>query len=410
MSRDLINFEGVNILDALNIYGSPLFLLSEGALLEKYRLLQASLRKYFPQSEIAYSYKTNYLSCVCEALKKEGALAEVVSYFEYGLARKLGYEGSQIIFNGPLKQDKILQQALSEGALIHIDNREELLRIAKIAARFKLNRNIGIRINSRLSALDLGGWNRFGFNVEDGEAFDVCRYLKKHSGLNLASVHMHIGTNIGEPRYYGLAAQVLAAFVKKIRTELDITIDNIDVGGGFGVAELPLKNKPLWQVPEIDYYFSAIAESLQSIEKNLPKLIIEPGRFLVSGSMCLATSVVSTKIHGGTQRVICDASVSILPTARTHAHSIRTVSKSDKMETVIFGASCMGDDVLGKGVFPKLTEGDTLLIEQCGAYSTSFSSQFINPRPPVLWVGSDNKLRLAKRPETAEDLLRLDLW
>ena len=116
-------FEEVEDIEKLiEAHGSPLYLLSEKKLREKYREFKRNFTQDGIKTIIGYSYKTNYLPAVCSILKEEGAYAEVVSDMEYKLARSLDVPGAEIIFNGCYKTKSELSKAVSEGALINIDN------------------------------------------------------------------------------------------------------------------------------------------------------------------------------------------------------------------------------------------------------------------------------------------------
>jgi len=54
---------------------------------------------------------------------------------------------------------------------------------------------------------------------------------------------------------------------------------------------------------------------------------------------------------------------------------------------------------------PRVKEGDIIAVEDVGAYSLTFSSQFMRPRPPVLGI-SGSKLRWLAKQETEMDVLR----
>ena len=95
--------DGFKVSELAEKYGSPLFVLSVKALRERYRDLNRAFTTRYPNFQIAYSYKTNYLKSVCSILKQEGAWSEVVSGFEYDIARNLDVSGDKIIFNGPYK-------------------------------------------------------------------------------------------------------------------------------------------------------------------------------------------------------------------------------------------------------------------------------------------------------------------
>ena len=88
-----------------------------------------TLERLWGPSAIAYSFKTNYAVAESRVLQEEGAWAEVVSGREYRLARRLGYAGEEIVFNGPYKRDDELRNALRDGALIHVNDPPELERL-----------------------------------------------------------------------------------------------------------------------------------------------------------------------------------------------------------------------------------------------------------------------------------------
>ena len=92
--------DGVAVADLLSEHGSPLFVFSETTLRSRYRDAYAAFTERYPRVQFAWSYKTNYLKAVCQVFHSEGAIAEVVSDFEYEKARSLGIPGQQVILNG----------------------------------------------------------------------------------------------------------------------------------------------------------------------------------------------------------------------------------------------------------------------------------------------------------------------
>jgi len=126
--------------------------------------------------QFGWSYKTNYLKAVCAVFHQEGAIAEVVSEFEYEKARELGIEGKDIIYNGPYKPYDSLVTAAKEGAKIHIDTFDEINDLEKVADELGSEIPVAIRLN-----MDTGiypQWSRFGFNIESGQAMDAVKRIK----------------------------------------------------------------------------------------------------------------------------------------------------------------------------------------------------------------------------------------
>ena len=185
--------DGVPVADLAARFGSPLFVFSERTLREKIQRAREAFESRYPNTRFAWSYKTNYLNAICRVFHSEGSIAEVVSEFEYEKARRNGVSGRDIIFNGPHKTRAGLELAVSEGAMIQVDNWDELLLLDTIAK--EQNRSIDLAIRCWLDAGIQPVWSKFGFGVENGEAWRAIRRIAESKGrLRLQGLHTHIGT------------------------------------------------------------------------------------------------------------------------------------------------------------------------------------------------------------------------
>ena len=81
--------------------GTPVFVCDAQIVIDRYQSLKKQLAELWGPHVIGYSFKTNYLMAESQILQQEGAWAEVVSGYEYEMARRLGHRPSQIIYNGP---------------------------------------------------------------------------------------------------------------------------------------------------------------------------------------------------------------------------------------------------------------------------------------------------------------------
>ena len=93
-------------------FGSPLYLFHRDKFVENYRHLLSAFQSIYPKYNIAYSYKTNYTPYICRLVKESGGVAEVVSDMEYRVAKKIGYDNKDIIYNGPIKCDGLYEHLL----------------------------------------------------------------------------------------------------------------------------------------------------------------------------------------------------------------------------------------------------------------------------------------------------------
>jgi hypothetical protein len=157
--------DGVSAADLVQRHGSPLFVVSERRLREDFRKFSGVFTDPEIETRVAYSIKTNYLPAICAILRSEGAWAEIVSGMEYDLSRSLGFQPSEIIFNGPHKTDEELLQALGDGAIVNIDNFDELNKVEQIANSLPTPARVGIRISFQQGAMP---WTKFGFNDDNG--------------------------------------------------------------------------------------------------------------------------------------------------------------------------------------------------------------------------------------------------
>lgn len=414
--RDQI--DGVAIDTLITGYGSPLFVISEDRLRENARQLLRSFSRRYPHVRLGWSYKTNYLGAVCNALHQEGAWAEVVSVFEYERARSLGVPGERIIFNGPFKPREILERAVAEGAYIHIDHLDELYSLEDVARQADKEVDVAIRLNFDTGYTE--PWSRFGFNVESGQAMDAAWRIANSSNLRLTGLHSHIGTFVLDPRAYAAQVRIMCGFMNAIEDKTNCRIDKIDIGGGFAShnALQGIYLPPEQVVPSIDQYAEAVCDALSECThqraaegRERPTLVLETGRAVVDDAEVLICSVVANKrLPDGRRAVVLDAGLSLLFTAFWYNHDVLPTRPLDGVpeETVLYGPLCMNIDVVRASVMlAPLRVGDHLVITPVGAYNNTQWMQFIQYRPSVVMVHKDgavSQIRAAERLDTVTAL------
>lgn len=414
--RSLSRIDGVRVEDLVAQYGSPLTVFSEHAVRRAYRDLLRAFSLRYPKVQIAWSYKTNYLDAICRIYHQEGAWAEVVSEMEYDMARRLGVPGHQILFNGPYKPEPALRRAIEEGARLHLDHWDELWAVERLARELGRKVSVAIRVN-----MDTGiypRWDRFGFNLDSGEALDAIRRMHAGGHLVLDGLHAHIGTFILSTEAYGKAASRLAELALTARREMGIEVSSIDLGGGFASrSTLHAQYAPGTDAtPPVDQYAEAIASALLGAgfaPDELPTLMLETGRALIDEAGFMITSVVGTKrLANGARAVIVDAGVNVLFTSFWYRHDVLPVHDRGGMleEAVIYGPLCMNIDVVHPStLLPPVDPGDQLVIRPVGAYNVTQSMQFIRLRPAIVLVGEDQQVDLIRAAESVDDVKRNEL-
>jgi diaminopimelate decarboxylase len=408
--------DNVPVRDLAEKYGSPLFVISESTIRANQRNAYRIFKNRYPNVQFAWSYKTNYLNAVCSVFHQEGSWAEVVSEFEYDKARKLGIPAEHILFNGPDKSVDAITKAIREGGKIHIDHFDELYRIVELTDTLNLKAHVAIRVN-----MDVGvypQWDRFGFNYENGEAWQAIKRIMANKKLKLVGLHAHIGTYLMTAEAYRVAATKLATLAKSVHDEFGFMVDYIDLGGGFASHNtligqyLPAEEV----VPTMEQYADAISSGLFSLSlkpDELPTLILETGRALIDDAGYLIASVLANKrLSAGRRALIIDAGVNLMFTSFWYKHKISPAqpASAHSQDAVIYGPLCMNIDVIRDGILlPTLKPGDKLVVQSVGAYNMTQWMQFITLRPNVVMVMEDGTVELIRKAETLETLLQQEV-
>jgi len=410
------HIDGVAVSKLLEEYGSPLFVMSERKIRDNIKSAKRVFETRYPKVQFAWSYKTNYLNSVCRVFHQEGSWAEVVSMFEYNKAINNGVPPSKILFNGPDKKDEELLTAIKNDSPIHIDHLDELYRLIELADETHSKPRVAIRVNMDTGIYPM--WDRFGFNYENGQAWDAINKIMASNKLNLVGLHCHIGTFMLAPSAYGVAASKLADLALGVKKRYNKSITYIDMGGGFaskntlkGAFQLGADT-----VPDIAEFAEAISTSLLNAgfdTDDLPYLYLETGRALVDDAGYLLGTVLANKrLSDGRRATILDFGVNILFTSFWYNHKVSPAQEFSHHteDCVLYGPLCMNIDVVRENVtLPPLHNGDQVVVHHVGAYNITQSMQFITLRPAVVMVDMNRKAHVIKSKETNADVEKNEL-
>jgi diaminopimelate decarboxylase len=423
--------DGASVEKLVAKFGSPLFVYSERDLRTKARRMRRAFESRYPRTSFAWSVKTNYLNAIIQIFRKEGWIAEVVSDFEYEKVRELRIPGSDIVFNGPYKPNEALKRAMREGALVHVDNWDELSRLGEVARDIPGPIPIGLRV-----WLDAGirpAWSKFGFAVANGEAERAAAAIIENPKFRLHSLHCHIGTYVLAPEAYRTAAQKLVVLRERINTRYGHLVDCLNLGGGFPSHSLlhGMMGPAETAVPPIEDYADAIASVLNKLPaRKRPLLRLESGRCLVDEAGYLLTSVVAVKgvnrastadgdlsgrdvkeriVLSEDSRIgyVIDAGINLLYTAPWFQFDVRPAraTKAAASPSRLYGPLCMAIDVVRENVdLPPLAAGDVLSLHPVGAYNFVQSMQFINYRPAIVLLTEKGTPEIIRARETLRDI------
>lgn len=412
----MTHIDGNSVESLMKEYGSPLFVLSEKTIRQNIRKAKKAFENRYPRVQFAWSYKTNYLNAACNIFHQEGSWAEVVSGFEYDKALALGVNGRKIIFNGPDKSEADLTKAILNDSLIHIDHLDELYTITELTEKLGKRPRVAIRVNMDTGVYPM--WDRFGFNYENGQAWDALNKIMHSGKMELVGLHCHIGTYMLSAAAYGIAAGKLAELAIGLEQKFNHEIRYIDMGGGFPSGNT-LKGAFLPGTdtnPTFDDFAEAITTALVNSnfrKDKLPLLILETGRALIDNAGFLLATVISNKRSStGRRNTILDAGVNLLFTSFWYDHKITPAQPFTHYteDTCLYGPLCMNIDVIRESTsLPLLNKGDRVVIHYAGAYNMTQWMQFITLRPNVVLIDENEEPHLIRNREGLENMNSMEL-
>jgi diaminopimelate decarboxylase len=383
-------------------YGDAFYLLDSEQYRNNFLELRDSFRKIYPNFNIAYSYKTNYTPKFCKIVNELGGYAEIVSEMELEIALRVGVRPNRIIWNGPIKNSKKLEEFLVAGGTDNIDSIEELEVVKNIAEKHPdKTLNLGIRCNYEVND---GVVSRFGFDV-DSEGFkNVLAFVTSTPNVHFINFQCHFAKR--QIEYWPARAKGMVELIDR----LGIIPERIDIGGGlFGKMADSLKAQFTNEIPDYQAYAEAAARVFAEYfaDKDVkPELLIEPGSAVVGDCMKFVGTVKTIKnVRGKWFATILGSQKNISMTGINPPMEVIAMGGEQKeYENLdMVGFTCIEGDVLYRNYNGKLAHEDAIVISNCGSYSLVMKPPFILPNFPVLDICGE-KTEVIKRGEVFDDL------
>ena len=444
-----LTIDGVDAVGLAAQHGTPLYVFSEKRIADNTRNLRSAVESVHPRVKICYASKANSNMAVLDAVRRAGGDIEVNSGGELFKAKKIGFRPDQIVFNGVSKTDEEISHAIEYGILaINIDSLNELDQVTRVARSIGKRANVAIRIVPEIITRSHIGLqtgllsSKFGFSpsqIED--AFK--RALEAKDAINLAGVHIHVGSQTPDPHPFALAFAEMWTFLAGLHRRTGHRLGHINIGGGLPVNYL--SDTPMAQDieererqmlrAELDpqqVLKAALAEARVEDEAGLLEgltIVFEPGRRIVGDTGLLLTRVCNIKHRPetGDTWLLTDAGYSLalsMAMYKWYYHLISASRADDDHQAPykVAGPLCDSGDVyfdIERGTrlpsYRLLPEGsgvgDVLALLNTGAYALDQASQYNGrPIPSAVMVKESGEVEIIRRRETYEDLLSMDQW
>ncbi len=387
-----------------------------------------------------YSVKTNPVPELLLLFKQYNVDMEVISEYEMWLVEQLGFQGSNIIINGPGKSKELLSMATKRKVkMVSLWSLSEFQRSEEISFEESEPLNIGIRIcpsfSPRLFNLSLNSARKnspHGFHPKESVLKQILQKIKNNHNLNFIGFHIHLGSGIDKNRPYIKALSLLEELIIDAGKH-GLKSKIINIGGGFGSGSAPLYTLPQlistffmkknWESDSQDkpFILEPLAKELSKCLARLHKLgysieevITEPGRILSGPSQITILTVLDIIKHQKYRpALICDGgAMSLSPMLLTEYHRIfPLIKRGDKMNKYsVYGNLPSSFDMVSCSVYlPEIKIGDQVAVLDTGAYFIPFSNNFAGPRPAIVMI-EGNRSRFIRQNESRIDLIRHDVY
>jgi diaminopimelate decarboxylase len=404
-------------------HGSPAYVLDEA----DFRARAAAFRDAFGAYDVYYAGKAFLCTTVARWVAEEGLCLDVCSGGELAVAERAGFDPARIGFHGNNKSSAELRRAVRIGVgRIIVDSFVEIERLAAVVAELGTTARVMVRVTAGVEAhtheyiATAHEDQKFGFSITNGQAFAAVEAVRAAPGLELLGLHSHIGSQIFDSSGFEVAARRVLALHARIAGELGVTLPEMDLGGGFGIAYTTQDDpaEPALLAAEM----TAIVEhECRALGIAPPRLSIEPGRAIVGPSMCTVYEVGTVKpvaLDGGAVRAYVSVDGGMSDNIRTALYDAdysctlasRGSAAAPTLSRVV-GKHCEAGDIVVKDEFlpADVAPGDLLAVPGTGAYCRSMASNYNHLlRPPVIAV-RDGAARVVVRRETEGDLLATDV-
>src|ERR1043165_3301662 len=200
-----LNIDGVDALELVTKYNSPLFVFPEQRIRNAIARLQHAASVVDRPIKFCYASKANSNMAILKAVLEAGIDVEVNSGGELFKALRIGFRPDQIIFNGTSKSDDELDDAVRAGIYaINIDSIYEIELVEKSVERLRARGEdvAPARITLRLVP-EIGTRSHLGlqtalltskFGISSSEVLAAFRRgLEKPDLVHVCGIHIHVG-------------------------------------------------------------------------------------------------------------------------------------------------------------------------------------------------------------------------
>ena len=421
-----ITIGGLSVTEIAAEYGTPVFIFDEADVRKRARDYVAAFKVDDIETSVHYAGKAFMTTKIAKWVNEEGLGIDVASVGELEVALRAGIDPAQIVMHGNNKSLKDLERAVEVGigrvvidSLIEIERLNSIAASAGIVQQVLLRLTVGVEAHTHEAISTAHEDQKFGLSVASGMAMAAVDNVMESDALSLAGLHSHIGSQIFDATGFELATHRVVDFAAQIKQRHGLTVSELDVGGGMGIAYVP-GDDPLDVATMAKSILDIVRTECSRVNMPVPKISVEPGRAIIGNPGITVYEVGTIKpveLDSGITRHYISVDGGMSDNIRTALYDAQyTATIANRISTAVtaisrvVGKHCeSGDIVVRDSKLPAdIRPGDLLAVAATGAYCRSMASNYNHiPRPAAVSVCAGQSQVLLRR-ETIEDLMAFD--
>ena len=332
--------------------------------------LQDTARRFIDGFDglVTYAVKANDARVVIENLLAAGITGfDVASPAEMRKLRAISASAA-LHYNNPVRSPAEIREAVAMGVCSYsVDGLGELAKLVDNVPPDGVEVAVRLRLPVEGAAYDFG--EKFG---EDPDGCVRLLNAVEAAGFT-PSMTFHPGTQCADPAAWTTYVDTCAQVARRA----GVRLARLNVGGGFAA------NRGV--VPDLEAIFDAIHTSVaEAFGDTAPVLVCEPGRAMVAEAYTLATRVKALRecgsifLNDGIYGGFAEAPLIGVVDRISCVHPDGRPVGGAPVARAVFGPTCDSVDRLPDPLpLPgDLAEGDFLLFQGMGAYSTATVTRF----------------------------------
>lgn len=388
-------------------FPTPFHIYDEKNIRENFRRLREAFA-WAPDFREHFAVKATPNPYLVEILAHDGAGTDCSSIAELFISAAAGVTGEKIMLTSNDTPADEFRKALDLGAIINLD---DITHIDYLERNARLPEIISFRYNPADIMNDgndiIGRPAEAKYGLTRAQIFDAYK-ICLDKGIERFGLHTMIASNERKASTFIYTARIMFELAAKIKNQLGITFEFVNLGGGLGIPYRP---------DELPVDLRMIGEGIKKLFREIMvpnglgnvRLAMESGRAMTGPAGWLVSTVLHKK-NTYKNYVGLDACMSDLmrPALYDAYHHITVLGKEDAPCDEIYdvtGSLCENNDKFAiDRRLPPIDVGDVLIIHDTGAHGHAMGFNYNGKlRSAELLIREDGTVELIRRAETLQD-------